>query len=85
MSFVSTPIGRSRRPVGSSGSAALNQPIFGVPHPAEALSTLRQRHEPVKPADNAVSRAQGGVAKKPSINATLDVTASLAAYIFPPG
>jgi len=31
---ASTPIRKSRRPVGSSGSAATDQPILSVPHPA---------------------------------------------------
>jgi hypothetical protein len=42
------PIRTSRWPVGSSGSAAEDQAILRVPHPAEASYTLRLRHGPVK-------------------------------------
>ena len=42
------PIRTSRWPVGSSGSAAEDQAILRVPHPAEASYTLRLRRRRVK-------------------------------------
>jgi hypothetical protein len=71
MSSASTPIRSSRRPMGSSGSAAIDQSIFGVPHPAKASSTLRLQHEPVKLPDRAASRTPTrprSEAVKPRVN-----------------
>jgi len=49
----------SRRPVGSSGSAATDQAILSVPHPAEASYTLRLSNRAVKPADPGPSYVRG--------------------------